>query len=227
MKKPAPRRRDSLSRERIVDAAIAILDRDGEDALTFRGLAAHFSTGAGALYHYVAGKDELLSAATNRVITDCLSEAPEEPGPVGSVRGVAVSLWRASEAHPWLGSTLYDDPTRMTAAQIYEAIGSRLSALGVPPDEQFDVCAAIGSYIFGNISQQSANARLAKVLGQAGYDRESYLTEFVKVWRELDPGEYPFVHGILERFPTHDDEEQYLAGIDLLLAGISARYPAP
>jgi predicted nucleic acid-binding protein len=45
----AERRTDALSRERIVAAAIKILDDDGESALTFRALAARLATGSGAI----------------------------------------------------------------------------------------------------------------------------------------------------------------------------------
>lgn len=224
MTRPATRRRDALSKSRIIDAAIGILDRDGEDALTFRALAEHFSTGPGALYHHIAGKEELLAAATHRVIADSLSDAPEKADPLGAMRGVALAIWDAAESHPWVGTNIYSDPTHLSAAMIYEAIGSRLPALGVPPNDQLDVCAAVGSYIVGTISQQSANARLAKTLGERGYDRTSYLKEFTRAWEALDADAFPFMHRILDQFPTHDDEAQYRAGVDLMLAGIAQRY---
>jgi cobalamin biosynthesis protein CbiD len=40
------RRRDALSKERIVEAAIEILDTEGESAPTFRALTARLATGA-------------------------------------------------------------------------------------------------------------------------------------------------------------------------------------
>jgi AcrR family transcriptional regulator len=43
----AERRTDALSKERIVEAAIEILDTEGEGALTFRALTARLATGAG------------------------------------------------------------------------------------------------------------------------------------------------------------------------------------
>src|SRR3954470_15595882 len=49
-KRPAERREDALSRERIVGAAIELLDVMGEGGLTFRALAAHLKTGPGAIY---------------------------------------------------------------------------------------------------------------------------------------------------------------------------------
>ena len=62
------RRADALSKERIVEAAIEILDAEGEDALTFRALAARLATGSGAIYWHVADKHDLLAAATDHII---------------------------------------------------------------------------------------------------------------------------------------------------------------
>ena len=59
---PAPRREHSLSRDRIVDVAIELLDAEGESGLTFRALAGRLATGPGAIYWHVANKGELLTA---------------------------------------------------------------------------------------------------------------------------------------------------------------------
>jgi hypothetical protein len=45
-------------------------------------------------------------------------------------------------------------------------------------------------------------------------------------WTQLDPAQYPFVRQVAPQLPGHDDREQFLAGIDLILAGISAEFEA-
>src|ERR1700683_1008055 len=56
----AERRADALSKERIVEAAIEILDTDGESALTFRALTARLATGSGAISRPRASKHDLV-----------------------------------------------------------------------------------------------------------------------------------------------------------------------
>jgi hypothetical protein len=41
-------------------------------------------------------------------------------------------------------------------------------------------------------------------------------------WSELDPVRYLFIRRIARQLRGHDDREQFLAGIDLILAGIAA-----
>ena len=36
----------------------------------------------------------------------------------------------------------------------------------------------------------------------------------------LDPDDYPFTRAVAAQLRDHDDREQFLAGIDLILAGI-------
>jgi len=222
--KSSARQDNPLSKERIIEEAIAILDDAGEHSLTFRTLADRLSTGAGALYHYVDSKEALLSAATGKVIETSLTEQKTYHDAAFAIKETARTLWTAAEAHPWIGVRLLVDPTRTSIARIYEAVGSKLEVLGVPATEQFDVASAICNYILGNVTQQSSNARLSVALAQQGYDRKKYLEEMTKPWKELDKDEYPFMHSIIAQFPEHDDFKQYLSGIDLLLAGIEKNY---
>ena len=69
----SPRRADGLSRELIVKAATDLLDAGGETALTLRAITTHLSTGYGAIYHHVANKSDLLSAATDDIIAGVMT----------------------------------------------------------------------------------------------------------------------------------------------------------
>ena len=63
--KPKARRpaKEPLTADRIVAAAIEILDRDGLDAVTTRGVADALGTGSASLYAHVASRDELIEQA--------------------------------------------------------------------------------------------------------------------------------------------------------------------
>ena len=62
------RREDALSRDRIIEAAIGLLDSTGEAGLTFRALSEQLATGPGAIYWHIANKGDLLVAACDAVI---------------------------------------------------------------------------------------------------------------------------------------------------------------
>lgn len=100
--------------------------------------------------------------------------------------------------------------------QIFEGIGGRLQALGVPEQAQFDSASALLNYVLGVAGQNAANARLHAHVT----DRAEFLGSVAAQWTQLDPAEYPFVHQVAAQLSEHDDREQFLAGIDLFLAGI-------
>jgi AcrR family transcriptional regulator len=212
------RRADGLSPELIVGAAKELLDAGGETALTFRALTTHLSTGYGAIYHHVANKSDLLAAATDDVIASVMTGAVVDAEPRETLRTVALGLFDAIDAHPWVGAQLSREPWRPALLAIYERIGGLLDALGVPGRALFDAAGALVNYVLGVAGQNAANARLLKS-GEA--DRSVFLGKVAQQWAELDPERYPFVHKASAQLREHDDREQFLAGVDIFLAGIA------
>lgn len=210
------RRADALSKERIVAAAIEILDAGGERALTFRALAARLATGSGAIYWHVADKNDLLAAATDEVIGRVMTGVIRGAEPREAIRTIALGVFDAIDAHPWVGAQLHREPWRSAMLQICESIGGRLQALGVPERALFDAASALVNYILGVAGQNAANARLLP----RETDRSDFLAAVAARWAQLDPAAYPFVRQAATQLREHDDREQFLAGIDLIMAGI-------
>jgi AcrR family transcriptional regulator len=210
------RRADALSKERIVEVAIEILDAGGESALTFRALAARLATGSGAIYWHVAGKDELLAATTDHVIARLMTRMPSSAEPQEAIRAMALGVFDAIDAHPWLGAQLSREPWQPAVLQILESVGVQLQGLGVPERAQFNCASALVNYILGLAGQYAAGARLLP----RDTDRSAFLAGVAAQWAQLDPAEHPFMRQVATQLREHDDREQFLAGIDLILAGI-------
>jgi AcrR family transcriptional regulator len=213
----AGRRSDALSKERIVEAAMEILDTDGESALTFRALSARLATGAGAIYWHVANKNELLAATTDDVIARVMTAVVDEGEPRQAIRAMALGLFDAIDAHPWVGTQLSGEPWQSAVLQIFESFGEQVQALGVPSRAQFDCASALLNYILGLAGQYAAAARLLP----PDTDRAAFMAAVAGRWAQLDPAEYPFARQVAAQLREHDDREQFLAGIDLILAGIA------
>jgi len=74
--------RPPLSRERIVAAAIAFVDRRGLTALTMRRLGTELGVEAMSLYRYVAGRDDLLEGMVDQMVEQLhLDPSGGRPGP--------------------------------------------------------------------------------------------------------------------------------------------------
>lgn len=195
-------------------AAVEILDRSGETELTVRGLTAHLATGRGAIYHHVAGKDELLAAAADHVIGAALAAVQTDGAPEAAIRSLALGIFDTVDAHPWVGTQLTREPAQVAVLRIWTSVGVQLQRLGVCAPALSDAGSALVSYVLGSTAQYVAGPRT--LTDHA--DRRAYLDRLAATWIEHNPD--PFVAEAATRLRDHDDREQFLAGVDIFLNGI-------
>lgn len=89
----------TLSRERIVQAALDLLDREGLEALSMRRIAAEIGVTAMTLYVYFRNKDELLDAVVDAGAQEIVLPSEEGPWKV-QIRELLHAVRRALERHP-------------------------------------------------------------------------------------------------------------------------------
>ncbi len=87
------RREESLSRDRIIEASIELLDSSGESGLTFRALSERLATGPGAIYWHIANKSDLLTAACDTVVARTMNDTVVVTTPEATIRAVALGLF--------------------------------------------------------------------------------------------------------------------------------------
>ncbi|WP_433381720.1 TetR/AcrR family transcriptional regulator C-terminal domain-containing protein [Actinoplanes sp. CA-142083] len=212
------RNTEALSRERIVEAAVELLDEAGEGGLTFRALSARLRTGPGAIYWHVANKSELLAVATETVLAGTLAADPAGETPAQAVRKVALGVFDAIDAHPWVGAQMSRPASQSTTLRVFERLGRQVQALGVPDQAQFNAASALLNYVLGVAGQNAANARTQ----DPGTSRSDVLGAESAAWEKLDAADFPFLRNVATQLRDHDDREQFLAGVDLILAGITS-----
>jgi AcrR family transcriptional regulator len=212
------RREESLSRDRIIEASIELLDSSGEGGLTFRALSERLATGPGAIYWHIADKSDLLAAACDAVVARTMNETVVTT-PETTIRAVALGLFDVIDEHPWVGSALTSSPGLSPIVRILERIGQQISALGVPEDQQWASVGTLMAYILGVSRQNAANRQLART---RSLDRSDFLEAVSTAWSQLDPEEYPFARSVARQVRDHDDRIDFLAGIDLILSGIKS-----
>ena len=78
-------RRPQLTRERVVEEALAVIAHDGAQALTMRRLAGRLGVVPGALYHHVRNKQQLQDLLLDGVLAEVdLDLDPPRAGPSSS-----------------------------------------------------------------------------------------------------------------------------------------------
>ena len=94
----------ALTRERIVETAVALIDSDGVSALTMRRLGARLEVEAMSLYRYVNGREDLLEAVVDALVGTIEIPAPGQLQPGDGwqafLQHLAHDVRRLAHEHP-------------------------------------------------------------------------------------------------------------------------------
>lgn len=211
---PPARRTRGLSRDRIVAAAIELVEAEGLGALSMAKLAERLGCGTMSLYRHVANKDELL--------TFMLSTAPDPP-PLpeepsdwrGALSDWAAGLWDVYHRHPWVLQTAATGPPLDPGQLAWLDAG--LGALGATGLTERDKLAAV-------------MAVLHYVRGAAALDIEAAAEgpDYSALLRRLLEGDrFPALAAAVAAGVFDDADDDHLAdfrsGLGQLLDGIAAK----
>jgi AcrR family transcriptional regulator len=208
------RRREPLSRERVLDAALALADKDGLEALTIRGLARSLGVEPMSIYHYAASRDEIVGAIVDHVVEQIELPPPATPWREG-IRACAISAYRVLRLHPWACNLLMAGP-RVSAPRLrqIDALLERLEAADLPPQLGDLAYHAIDSHILGFTLWEAGYTRGLPPL--SGAELEAFM-------REIHLERYPHLQAhaawhATSRVEVRPDEFEFK--LDLILDGI-------
>src|SRR5947207_7358841 len=89
-----------LSREKIIDAGLQLVDDAGPQGMTMRRLAQRLDVTATALYHYFQDRDELLEAIVDHVSARIVADAESTGDWAGQLRALLSALVEHALSHP-------------------------------------------------------------------------------------------------------------------------------
>lgn len=145
----APAQRAPLDRAKVLQAGIALADRDGFDALSMRALASELGVVPMALYKHVADKDDLVGGMIDTLIAGY--DIPPADAPWrDAVRAQILAARHTLERHPWLRPAI-ESRTRRTPAVLgyMNALSGRFIEGGLSVDLTHHAMHALGHRIWG------------------------------------------------------------------------------
>jgi AcrR family transcriptional regulator len=163
--------RTELSRDRIVAAAMKLLDEQGRRALSMRALATRLGVGTMSLYHYVADRDDLLDGLAD-LLDAGLPDRVDTSGWRAALRSVAIEWRRAALAHPAAAALVLErEPgPRRTAAAV--AVVEALVLDGFSDDDAVSAFRSVAFYVVGVcIAETNRSEEQRRVLDPDGGDR--------------------------------------------------------
>jgi TetR/AcrR family transcriptional regulator, tetracycline repressor protein len=137
-----------LTESGIINAALSVIERDGVDSLSMRGLSRELGVSPMAAYYYVKSKEDLLDLVAARVLADIAP--PADPGLDWSerLRLLIDQIEAALRHHRGIGDVLLD---RMhnTQRHVMRTIMELLSEAGFDDQDVVMAYALIHTYLFG------------------------------------------------------------------------------
>ncbi|PHQ48819.1 tetracycline repressor protein class H [Streptomyces cinnamoneus] len=206
--------RAGLTRHRILDAALELVDREGRTALTMRRLGTELGVEAMTLYHHVPNKDALLDGLVERVFAEALPLADEDADWRTLLRTYAFSLREALLRHPGVLPLVAGRPavTPATLDAVERGLGALTSA-GFPLGPAVDALNSLSLFVIGHTAAEAAGPP-ADAPGSA-----AWLTG-------LDAERHPLVVEAAATGAGTDDARRFRFAVEALLAGFAATDPA-
>jgi AcrR family transcriptional regulator len=218
----------SLSRAEIVDAAIAVADAEGADAVSMRKIAQVLRAGTMSLYWHVANKEHLLD-----LMLDALLAEVEVPEPSGDWRADMQTLARTNRAmllrHLWVMDFVGGRPPLGPNTLLYlERSLAMLDRTGLDQTAAFRVLETVQTYVMGAALRESREMRVRRDEEESGVTEEVWQPA-MKEWRDRLDADGRFMHFVafLDVGIDPDDpetrDERFEFGLDCVLDGIAAK----
>jgi AcrR family transcriptional regulator len=216
VKANAVRAREPLTRARVIEAALRVMDQEGLEAVSMRRVAREVGVEAMSLYHHVEDKEDLLDGICELVMAEF--DFPERVDDWAENCRRGARAWRRLlQAHPAVMRLFAEQrgPVRsIDSMRPMEFALEILRGAGLSDRDTAQAFHAFGGYIQGFVMME-----LGSIAG--GSDEEH-----MKMHAELAaamPGEFPALQAVSRYFADCEPDEQFEFGLELLIRGLEAK----
>ncbi|MFC9360101.1 TetR/AcrR family transcriptional regulator C-terminal domain-containing protein [Rhodococcus sp. NPDC057014] len=208
-----------ITRERILEAALAIVDRDGIDGLSMRRLGKALGRDPMTLYRHAPNKAALLDGLAERVL-DELDVDTGDGDWATQLREVARGFRRLALAHPQVVPLLVTRPLStplglrpLGTLRPLEDILTLLTRAGFTDADALHVYRALFGFLYGHVLNEL----------QELVERPDESDDLLRLGlHRLPIGEFPLLRGLAPVLASYDGAAELERGVDILLAGLTA-----
>jgi AcrR family transcriptional regulator len=208
--------RPSLSRERVLETAVAFADRHGLEALSMRKLGEELGASAMSLYYYVPNKVHLLDGMVDIVFSEIEPPSADVDWKT-AMRNRAISTREALRRHPWAIGEMEGRTTHGTAnLRLHNAVLGCLRAAGFSLEMTVHAYSVQDAYIYGFALQER---------DMSSETTEDFAAEAQRQMREYEAqlADYPHLVEVVGGHVAtagYDYASEFLFGLELILDGL-------
>ncbi|WP_345216557.1 TetR/AcrR family transcriptional regulator C-terminal domain-containing protein [Georgenia halophila] len=208
-----------MSRERVLQAALALVDAEGVDALSMRRLARELGCNAMALYRYAPSRDALLDGVVESVMAE-LASTRDGADWEDQLRRTAHDFRNLALAHPRVVPLLATRPLStplglrpLGTLRPLEMLVALLVDAGFSPSDALHVYRAYFGFLYGHVLTE-----LQEVAAVANPEESNDLLRLGL--HRLPPREFPHVRRLASELADYDGATELDQGLDILLTGL-------
>lgn len=209
--RPASRRsrgRPALPMDRILGAAVELLDEEGADALSMRSLAQRLESGTATLYRHFSNRSELVSQVIDQILGEVdlgaeeLADLPWQQACITFAQHMFDALRRHGNVAPLLIEYTPVGPS---------ALANRERCLAVLLDNGF--APAVAAHAYATLARYVLGFAI-QLTGGGPQD-----VELSAAFHRLDPARYPATATVADELPVPLADE-FAFGLRLIVSGL-------
>ena len=214
------RRRVTLTRERVIAEALAVISDDGVESLSMRALATRLGVVPGALYRHVRNKEQLYDLVLDEVLAEVDRRIDPTRPWTGQLTTLAQRLRAVLENHPGIAGLLKTRaPLTPHSLAVAEAFLSPLTAAGLPERETALAYHLIYDYTLGFALSDRTSISEQRVQDAATrHQVHAFL-------RSLPTDRFPALAALGDHLWVDDRDQRFAANLDTLINGLQASRP--
>ena len=224
----AQKPRAPLSKERVLETAVALAQREGLESLTMRRLADELGAGAMTLYHYVPNKEELLDGMVDVVFGEIELPTTDVDWKT-ALRRRALSTREALNRHRWAVGLMESRATPGPASlRLHDAVLGCLREAGFSIEMTIQAYSVQDAYIYG-FALQEKSLPFETAEESAAVAEEQY-REYAELAEERQLGElaeeFPYLAEVVAGHVAkvgYDFAAAFEYGLDLILDALERR----
>ncbi|MFE8949449.1 TetR/AcrR family transcriptional regulator [Streptomyces sp. NPDC007856] len=225
--------RTPLSRERVAEAALTVLDRHGLDGLSMRQVAGELGVAVSALYAHVSSKDDLLELMYTRLFDDYALPAPDPEHWQEQLRDFARAWRRRLLSHRDMARiSMGHVPFTAELLPHVEALVAIFRTAGLPDRIAAEAGDLISTYIDGFVLEEGMwRDRAAQHGGHdaspARPDWREMTDEMQNYFASLPAQDFPHLRALAGLMVTDSSDERFGIGLEIILRGLASYLPDP
>jgi TetR/AcrR family transcriptional regulator, tetracycline repressor protein len=207
-----------LSRGRILEAALRLVDEEGMGSLSMRRLGAELSVNPMSIYHHLPGKDAVISGLVELVFSGMRVPYPDGSPWQDQVRAWAEAYRDLVRSHPNLVLEIVSSAAAVTEAVLLvnEPLYRALDEAGLPPAKVVQAADSVVDFVHGFALAEGAQPP------ERPFDRRELLERLEADAADELPATSRVFRALTREESRYDFDRGFEAGLGILLKGIEA-----